>query len=254
MEHAPDPPPSHAAFSSRKLQAIRNSRRHPRRTQFDYLHVRYLLRDLTSALARRQDAHDVLDVWCGSRPYEDLLPPTAQWVGLDVEENPYGVADVVSNVVLPFADESFDLVTCIEAFQWIPDPQHAVSEFRRVLRPGGSVLVTLPFAFEYDRAVPESRYTEHELRAFFEGWTDLDITENGGRAVVWTVLTESILAGMEQRLGRAARVLLRPVFGAAYVALNGLGGAVATLEDRYAGAHVTLPMNLMLTAERPLDA
>ena len=55
-------------------------------------------------------------------------------VGLDVEGNPYGVADVVSDALLPFADESFDLVTCIQAFQYIPGPEHAVSEFQRVLR------------------------------------------------------------------------------------------------------------------------
>ena len=90
-------------------------------TQFDYLHLRSVVADLHQALGRvPAPVSDVLDVWCGSRPYDDLFPSGARCLGLDVDPNPYGVADVVSNELLPFPDESFDLVTCIEAFQWVP--------------------------------------------------------------------------------------------------------------------------------------
>jgi len=236
-------------ITAEELESIRRSRRRPSLTQFDYLHLRYLVRDLSATMATLQPVQDVLDVWCGSRPYESLFPAGTRYVGLDVEGNPYGVADVVSDELLPFPSESFDLVLCIEAFQWIPDPPHAVAEFRRVLRPGGTALVTLPFGFEYDRIIPESRYTEHELRALFAGWDEVEVRENGGRLVTWTVLTASIAAGLEQRLPR----LTRPLFAAAYGGLNGLGLLLGKLDDRYSGGHATLPMNLMLTALRPRD-
>ncbi|MGH3049779.1 MAG: methyltransferase domain-containing protein, partial [Gaiellaceae bacterium] len=114
------PGSSSRVLSPAELAAIRRSRRRPRRTQFDYLHVRCLVQDLAGALAGiPRPVDDVLDVWCGSRPYDDLLPPGARVVGLDVVGNPYGVADVVSDELLPFPDESFDLVVCIEAFQWV---------------------------------------------------------------------------------------------------------------------------------------
>jgi len=38
---------------------------------------------------------------------------------------------------LPFEDASFDLVTCRLAFHHFPDPRQALSEFARVLKPGG---------------------------------------------------------------------------------------------------------------------
>ena len=47
---------------------------------------------------------------------------------------------------LPFADNSFDLVTCIETLEHIRDVQLALSEIRRVLRPGGRVALTTPAA------------------------------------------------------------------------------------------------------------
>src|SRR4051795_13597037 len=45
---------------------------------------------------------------------------------------------------LPFADNEFDLVTCIETLEHMRDVQLALSEIRRVLRPGGRLALTTP--------------------------------------------------------------------------------------------------------------
>lgn len=42
---------------------------------------------------------------------------------------------------LPFASESFDLVVCISSFHYFQTPAEALSEFRRVLRRGGRLLL-----------------------------------------------------------------------------------------------------------------
>lgn len=47
---------------------------------------------------------------------------------------------------LPFDDNVFDLVTCIETLEHIRDVQLALSEIRRVLRPGGTLALTTPKA------------------------------------------------------------------------------------------------------------
>lgn len=44
---------------------------------------------------------------------------------------------------LPFADRSFDLVTCNLLLMWLPDPLRALREFVRVLRPRGRVLASM---------------------------------------------------------------------------------------------------------------
>lgn len=237
------------------VRAIRRSRRHPAVTQFDYLHLRALLAGLREAIAEvPAPVADVLDVWCGSRPYDDLLPAGARVVGLDVEGNPYGVADVVSSELLPFPDESFDLVTCVQAFHYMEDPERTVAEVSRVLRPGGSALVSSVFGFEYDRRHFEARYTEQQLRALFTGWEDVRVREDGGRAVTWTVLTGSLLHGLEQRIAsRGALRALRPAFLASYALVNGAGVLLGRLEGS-ASATPALPMNLTLTARKPARA
>ena len=45
---------------------------------------------------------------------------------------------------LPFADETFDRIICSEVLEHIPDDQTAIRELARVLRPGGSIAVTVP--------------------------------------------------------------------------------------------------------------
>ena len=43
---------------------------------------------------------------------------------------------------LPFADGQFQVVACLEALEFMPDPRAALSELLRVARPGGLVVLT----------------------------------------------------------------------------------------------------------------
>lgn len=49
---------------------------------------------------------------------------------------------------LPFADESFDAVACVEALEFLPDSMATLAEMVRILRPGGSFLVTNRIGWE----------------------------------------------------------------------------------------------------------
>ena len=48
------------------------------------------------------------------------------------------------SVSLPYADQTFDYVTCVEGLEHIENPQQAVREFARVLRPGGHLITSVP--------------------------------------------------------------------------------------------------------------
>lgn len=54
--------------------------------------------------------------------------------------------DIVSDITrIPVGDESFDAILCTEVFEHIPDAISAVREFARILKPGGTLLITAPF-------------------------------------------------------------------------------------------------------------
>jgi SAM-dependent methyltransferase len=242
-------------LSARAREELRRSRRWPRATQFDYLHLRYLVDDLTRVLERiNPPPRDVLDLYCGTRPYEDMLPSDARLIGLDIDHR-YGRADIVTDEFLPFPDASFDLILCTEAFHYVPDPAIGVAEIRRVLRPRGTVVITVPLVWEYNRTILEHRFTGPALAALFNDWDEVDVIENGGRAVSWATLTGRMLWLVERRVPPrfGLDVVSRRLFSSSYLLLNASGVLLDWLERRHSRSEYTLPMNLLLTARRPAE-
>lgn len=91
-------------------------------------------------------ARRILDVGCADGALRAELPPGPLLVGLDaaaamVRAHPPPVVrgDAAR---LPFAEASFDAVTALNVLYHLPDPRPALCEARRVLRPGGSLLVS----------------------------------------------------------------------------------------------------------------
>lgn len=55
--------------------------------------------------------------------------------------------DIVCDIVnIPEPDNSFDIILCSEVLEHIPEPQNALKEFSRLLKPGGKLILTAPFA------------------------------------------------------------------------------------------------------------
>lgn len=236
---------------------VRRTRRHPSRTQHDYLHLRRLLDDLSRALAdlALPAAPDVLDLYCGARPYDDLLPPGARVVSLDVVDE-YGVADIVSSAFLPFEDHRFDLVLCTQALYYAPDPATAVAEIGRILRPGGVLVATVPHVQEYARATRERRFTGPELHHLFSSWEDVEVVESGNRAVTWTTITGRILLDLERASSRgpASARAMRIAGPAMHVVLNTAGVLLERLDRRIAKPGHALPCALLVSARSPVAA
>lgn len=86
-----------------------------------------------------------LDVGCRDGYWSEKLKSRGYTVTpIDLEPNYPGALVHDANERLPFPDASFDLVWCSEVIEHLRDPELAVSEFKRVLRPGGQLLMTTP--------------------------------------------------------------------------------------------------------------
>jgi SAM-dependent methyltransferase len=86
----------------------------------------------------------VLDVGGARRRGAFRPPPGARWVVADLEHahRPDVGADVQA---LPFRAGAFDAVKATELLEHVPDVGRALAECRRVLRPGGHLVITVPF-------------------------------------------------------------------------------------------------------------
>lgn len=121
----------------------------------------------------------VLDAGCGTGGLLRRLhqaQPAWQLTGLDfsplacdlARERTGGEIVQGSVAALPFPDETFDAVVSCDVVCQVSGPAQAVREFRRVLRPGGVLVLTMPaYAWMYsyhDRAVGNlRRYSRGEV-------------------------------------------------------------------------------------------
>jgi ubiquinone/menaquinone biosynthesis C-methylase UbiE len=57
-----------------------------------------------------------------------------------------GKLDIVSDIAeIPVDDGSQDNIMCIEVFEHLPQPQLAIKEFSRIIKKGGTLIITAPF-------------------------------------------------------------------------------------------------------------
>lgn len=131
---------------------------------------------LTRELEGRSDAR-ILDVGCGTGSNLAAFAQLGRATGVDMSREALefcrlrGVETVAYSAIerLPFADGTFDVVTAMDVLEHVDDDLAALEELRRVLRPGGLLLSTVPaYGFlwsEHDEALKHRRrYTAHELR------------------------------------------------------------------------------------------
>ena len=113
--------------------------------------------DLVEVLGLRPGER-VLDVACGTGVVTRLLPdrvgPTGRVVGLDVNVGMLTVARAVAaqapiewlegNAMrMPLPDAAFDVVVCQQGLQFVPDKLAALREMRRILVPGGRLVLSV---------------------------------------------------------------------------------------------------------------
>ncbi len=102
----------------------------------------------------KEDYHDLLDCGCGTGPMISLLyekDSSKHYTGLDITprmievgkaKNLDGVDWIVGDCEnLPFEENSFDVIICSNSFHHYPNPQKFFDSVRKVLRPGGRLIL-----------------------------------------------------------------------------------------------------------------
>jgi SAM-dependent methyltransferase len=142
--------------------------------------------------------------------------------------------DLVCDIVnIPELDASFDVILCSEVFEHLPDVLKALDEFTRLLKPGGKLIVTAPFASlvhfaPYHYAAGFSRYW-YEYHLPSRNFEIQELTPNGD----WFAYAKQEmlrLPGMSRRYGDWFWPLAYLVTGISLVYFS-LRGKSRTAED-----------------------
>jgi len=130
----------------------------------------YLARRALFRMVSEQAHHvrgAVLDVGCGSKPYRELFA-CQSYTGVEVVVDAKGgdLPDCYyDGKTLPFANAHFDSVVCNQVLEHVFDPDNFLGGRRRITNQGGTLLLTVPFAWnEHEQPWDYARYSSFGLK------------------------------------------------------------------------------------------
>jgi hypothetical protein len=161
----------------------------------------------------------LLDLGCGNRPYEPWYESLVDTV-IAMDPAPGATPNVIAMAdAVPLRDNCVDVVLCTEVFEHVDRIEHAVAEMVRVMKPGASTLVTVPFLYPTHEAPYDfHRLTHIGLRSIVErhGLEVQDMGAQGGPLTVATSWTfRALRAAIDtvgRRLGSSSPLSLRVPF------------------------------------------
>ena len=161
----------------------------------------------------------LLDFGCGRKPYRPFFD-VQEYIGLDIEESGHSHKNESIDVfydggVIPFADNHFDSAFSSEVFEHVFNLDEVLLELQRVLKPGGHLLVTVPFVWdEHEVPYDFGRYTSFGIahllkKAGFE-MVSSDKTTNYVETIfqLWNAYVSQVVLPKNKML----KALLTPLF------------------------------------------
>jgi SAM-dependent methyltransferase len=206
----------------------------------------------------------VLDAGAGRSPYRGLFKH-ARYEAADFAQlsSAYAPLDYVCDITdIPVEDGHFDRVICNQVLEHVPEPEKAIAELYRVLKPGGRIFLSAPLFFaEHQKPYDFFRYTQFSLRKMFEeagfeiarmNWLEGYF---GTVAYSYQLMAKNLPESIDELRGRGLR--WRLVYIAPIVLLN--RKLAVRLSRLYARLEVSgrrfergMPKNYVVVARKPL--
>lgn len=115
----------------------------------------------------------LLDVGCGFKPYRELFSFASEYIGLEYDSPANRIAKSADHFydgnTFPFDAMSYDGIICNQVLEHVFNPDQFLQEIFRTLKPGGNLLMTVPFVWdEHEQPWDYARYSSFGLRSLLE--------------------------------------------------------------------------------------
>lgn len=123
--------------------------------------------------ARKYIRGRLVDIGCGTKPYEKLLAPfVEEHIGVDHEATLHDKSNVNlwgTAYNIPVEDEFFDSAICTAVLEHLEEPENALRECFRILKPNGHAIYSIPFIWHlHEEPRDFYRYSKYGIRYLFE--------------------------------------------------------------------------------------
>jgi SAM-dependent methyltransferase len=148
------------------------------------------LKTIVDCLSKKlpQISGKILDIGAGESPWKYLLGQDTIYQGVDITSaGEFGMIknpDVIcyDGLTIPLPSNEFDAGLCIEVLEHTQSPQVLLLEAFRVLKPGGKLLITVPWSARVHHTPFDChRFTPFQLKSLMEqaGFSECEIQTRG---------------------------------------------------------------------------
>lgn len=151
----------------------------------------------------------VLDAGCGDTPYRTWFGGVTEYVGLDLKPGPRVDVVIAPGEPWPLPSGHFDVLLASQVLEHVEALDLVLAEMERVLRPGGTMVLSFPFIYnEHGAPFDFQRFSAHRAPGLFP---TLDIVQLDRQGGIGSTLALLLLNWMNQSLN--ASLLLRLLKG-----------------------------------------
>jgi SAM-dependent methyltransferase len=171
--------------------------------RYSYFVTKHLQRFLFYAVNRYiRDGDAVGDIGCGEQPLRLQVEALGGvYTGIDVTQNTGNSVGIIASCTdVPLPNYYFNVILCTEVLEHVSDSYKAFRELARLLKPGGFLIVTMPFAYPlHEEPYDFVRFTPYQFREYAENndLQVLELTTSGNEieviATVWDVMWRQML-------------------------------------------------------------
>jgi SAM-dependent methyltransferase len=203
---------------------------------FQWLAIKDLYRELRVVV--RDLEGRVLDVGCGRKPYRKWFEKAGEYVGLDVTRESDADVIVRAGERWPFEDSSFDAVVSTQVLEHVSDFANVRAEIARVVKPGGQVIISVPFIYN-EHGAPEDfrRFSVYGAAQLFPAdWEVVRVARLGGAGSSLGILFLNwidISLSSDSRT-KLVKVMLLPLWIVLSAIVNAVGSALDKVGDKSA--------------------
>lgn len=163
-----------------------------------YLHYKYLHKDIAESIQKYAQGK-VLDIGCGNKPYEKLFEgKISSYTGCDIIQSDQNKVDVLCEAnKIPLDAAQYDTVFSTQTIEHVADHQGVINEAFRLLKPGGSIIVSAPlYWYLHEEPYDFFRFTKYGFEYIFNkaGFEVTQIYSNGG---MWATAGQSLIHAIE---------------------------------------------------------
>lgn len=136
----------------------------------------------------------ILDIGGGRKRGNFREPTNSTWIILDIVKDfsPHIVGDAQN---IPVKSNSVNCVKCTEFLEHVEYPEKVLNEIQRVLKPGGTLILSTPFNFPmHSDPYDFQRFTDEKLRRMLED--DFEILMLKKQGLYFTVVAHTIKYGV----------------------------------------------------------